>query len=124
MSVASFIATSSSACWNAARSTSVVRPTPAAPFASRMTESLVLSWPSTLMQLNESPTACFSIVCASSGFKAASVMMTHNIVAMFGAIMAAPLQTPLIRIAFPPMVTVAVACLGNVSVVIIARAAL
>ena len=54
MSVASLIATSSKARWNAWRSSAVVITAPEAPFASRITESLVLSCPSTLMQLNES----------------------------------------------------------------------
>ena len=88
-----------------------------------MTESLVLSWPSTLMQLKESSTLWRIIVGASFGVSPASVMMTHSMVAMFGEIIAAPLQAPLIRTVLPPIVIDCVACLGNVSVVIIARAA-
>ena len=76
------------------------------------------------MQLNVRSTPLRNAESHCSVVSCASVMTTDSIVAMFGAIMAAPLQTPLIRTDFPLSVTVAVACFGNVSVVIMARAAL
>ncbi len=49
--------TSFSACWNVARSAPASGGVPAAPLANSSTVSLVLMWPSTLMQLKLSSTA-------------------------------------------------------------------
>ena len=93
------VQTSSSAGWRRSRSVEVSRgSTPRArrALASSRTVSLVLVWPSTLMQLKLASTAVFSSGGAASGERAASVRMTASMVAMLGAIMAAPLQTPVI----------------------------
>ena len=54
---------------------------------------------------------------------AASVNTKHSMVAMSGAIMPLPLASPVIRTGVPPMSAVRVLALGNVSVVIMPRAA-
>ncbi len=53
---------------------------------------------------------------------AASVAMKASMVAMFGAIMPEPLQKPAMRTGTPPIIAVATAPLGKVSVVMIALA--
>ena len=73
--------------------------------------------------LKVSVTPSFSSACNADAEIAASVKMNESIVAMSGAIMPAPLAMPLIVTVALPIFAVAVATLGNVSVVMIARAA-
>ena len=79
--------------------------------------------PSMVTALNVSPTPSLSSACRASAEIAASVKMKDSIVAMSGAIMPAPLAMPLIVTVVLPIFAVAVATLGNVSVVMIACAA-
>ena len=78
---------------------------------------------STVMALNERSTALLSSACSAGAAIGASVKTNDSIVAMSGAIMPAPLAMPLIVTSASPSLTRAVATLGNVSVVMIARAA-
>ena len=78
---------------------------------------------STVTALNVSFTPFDSNFCKASAEIAASVKTYDSMVAMSGAIMPAPLAMPLIVTPTPPMVALAVATLGKVSVVMIARAA-
>ncbi len=75
------------------------------------------------MILKVSRTVSTSSVCSTEEGIAASVKMKDNIVAMSGAIIPEPLATPLIVTGTPSIIAVAVAALGNVSVVMMARAA-
>ena len=79
--------------------------------------------PSTVTALNVSPTAADSARCSAGAEIGASVKRKANIVAMSGAIMPAPLAMPATVTVSPPMRAVADRALGNVSVVMIARAA-
>ena len=78
---------------------------------------------STVMQLNEASTPRDSSACSAGAAIGASVKTKLSIVAMSGAIMPAPLAMPLIVTGTPPISAVAVASLGKVSVVMMARAA-
>ena len=78
---------------------------------------------STVMALNERSTPLPSSACSAGAAIGASVKTNDSIVAMSGAIMPAPLAMPLIVTSASPSLTRAVATLGKVSVVMIARAA-
>ncbi len=78
---------------------------------------------STVMALNEVSTERDSSACRASRATGASVKTKLSMVAMSGAIMPAPLAMPLIVTATPPISACAVASFGNVSVVMMARAA-
>ncbi len=78
---------------------------------------------STVMQLNERSTDLASIACSAGAAIAASVKTKASMVAISGAIMPAPLAMPLMTTSASPILTRAVATLGKVSVVMIARAA-
>src|SRR5580658_49728 len=65
-----------------------------APLAMTRTVSLVEVQPSTVMELNETPTAACSAACSVCVSTAASVVHNANMVAMLGASMAAPLAIP------------------------------
>ena len=78
---------------------------------------------STVMQLNEVSTPRDSRACSTGAAMGASVKTKLSMVAMSGAIMPAPLAMPLRVTGTPPRSTVAVASLGKVSVVMMARAA-
>ena len=64
-----------------------------------------------------------SIACRAGAAIGASVKTKDSMVAMSGAIMPAPLAMPAMVTSIPSIATVAAASLGNVSVVMIARAA-
>src|SRR6266851_466012 len=74
----------------------------AAPLAKNKSVSLVLVWPSTLMQLKVEAAALFAIPAKSFGAIAASVNTNANIVARFGPIMAAPFAKPVTRMSLSP----------------------
>jgi hypothetical protein len=78
---------------------------------------------STVMQLNERSVDLASSPLRTGAAIAASVNTKASIVAMSGAIMPAPLAMPLIEASLSPIFARAVATLGKVSVVMIARAA-
>ncbi len=69
---------------------------PAAPLATSSTVSLVLMWPSTLMQLKLTSADARSAAWAVAGSSGASVMIKASMVAMLGPIIAAPLAMPVI----------------------------
>ena len=73
--------------------------------------------------LKVSVTPSLSSACSAGAAIAASVKTKESMVAMSGAIMPAPLAMPLMVTVALPMRAVAVATLGNVSVVMIACAA-
>ena len=75
------------------------------------------------MELKLVSVACSSMACSTSCGIVASVNTKLSIVAMSGAIMPDPFAMPLILTACPSICAVAVAILGNVSVVMMARAA-
>jgi hypothetical protein len=79
--------------------------------------------PSTVTALKVSVTPRASSDCSAAGAIGASVKTNDSMVAMSGAIMPAPLAMPQIVTSALPSRTVAAAPLGNVSVVMIARAA-
>lgn len=85
--------------------------------------SLVLVCPSILMQLKLLFTACRRIDDASSDVRDASVITMASIVAMLGAIIAAPFAVPVTVTLCPLISTVRLASLCTVSVVIMPRAA-
>ena len=94
-----------------------------APEASSSTVSLVLMSPSTLTRLKLRPTAERSAVSRAAGVSAASVVSTASMVAMWGWIIPAPLANPRIATGRPPSARSALAVLGRVSVVRMAREA-
>ena len=73
--------------------------------------------------LKLSATPSFSRACNARRRDGASVKTNDSMVAMSGAIMPAPLAMPLIVTLALPILAVAVATLGKVSVVMMARAA-
>ncbi len=75
------------------------------------------------MRFRLSPTASTSARCKGDGSIVASVVKKASIVAMFGAIMPAPLAMPPIVQGAPPSVSSTEASFGLVSVVMMARAA-
>src|SRR5580700_10043370 len=79
--------------------------TSARPLANTSTVSLVDVQPSTVMALNDAPTASCSAFCSVAASTAASVVSTASIVAMFGASMAAPLAMPPTVKPWPAMTT-------------------
>jgi len=109
---------------------------PLAPLARATTVSLVLMSPSTEIELNERSTAYVRALWSDAGSTAASVAMTPSMVAcggpagrrggaggpMLGWIMPAPLSMPTMRTSLPASWNVRVRSLGNVSVVMKARA--
>lgn len=107
---------------------------PLAPLARATTVSLVLMSPSTEIELNERSTAYVRALWSAAGSTAASVAMTPSMVAcggpagrgaggpMLGWIMPAPLSIPTMRTSLPASWNVRVRSLGNVSVVMKARA--
>ena len=78
---------------------------------------------STVVQLKLASTPFFSSACMAPAGSFASVNTKHSIVAMSGAIMPLPLAMPVIRTSASPICAVRVAALGNVSVVMMPRAA-
>ena len=96
---------------------------PAIPFAIRRTESLVDVSPSTEIMLKVSSTIERSIVCKSFSSTAASEVIKHSIVAIFGCIIPEPLHIPPICTGTPSTSNSTAACFDLVSVVIIASAA-
>ncbi len=78
--------------------------------------------PSTLIRLKLRAAAAWSATWSRSGATSPSVVTIASSVAIFGWIIPAPLQQPLIVIARPPTVIWPLATLGQVSVVVIARA--
>jgi hypothetical protein len=97
---------------------------PAAPVANSSTVSEVEVSPSTVMQLKLLSTLFVSSFCRRFGGSAASVKMKTSMVAMSGAIMPEPLAMPLMVTVLPPSFALTVAALGNVSVVMMALAAM
>ncbi len=73
--------------------------------------------------LSVSATLAFSIACKAGAAMLASVNTKDSMVAMSGAIMPAPLAMPLTVTVSLPILARAVATFGNVSVVMMARAA-
>src|SRR6516164_72478 len=96
----------------------------AAPVAKASSVSEVDVSPSIVTALNVSATAAFNSPCKAGALSGASVNTNDSIVAMSGAIMPAPLAMPLMTTVAEPSLAVAVATFGNVSVVMIALAAL
>ena len=90
---------------------------PAAPLANISTVSLVLMSPSTEMRLNDSATEARNAVCSARWSTAASVMMKHSMVAMFGSIMPAPLHITERITGLPSILSLTVPNLGPLSVV-------
>jgi len=121
--LASSMHTSRNASWKRARSAPASGWSHAAPLANSSNVSLVLMWPSTLMQLKLSSTAATSDAWASATVKAASVSTTASIVAIRGPIMPAPLHMPASRTVRPPSSSVRPAILCDLSVVVMPRAA-
>ena len=72
--------------------------------------------------LSESPTACFKALLSSGLLIATSVVINDSVVAILGPIIPAPLIVPAIVTSQPDTVSFRTACLGLVSVVIIALA--
>ncbi len=66
---------------------------------------------STVVQLNDRSTPCFSSFCNTAAGIFASVNTKHSIVAMSGAIMPLPLAMPVIRTSCPPISAVLARCL-------------
>ena len=95
----------------------------AAPVANSSSVSEVDVSLSTVMALNEPCTDFDSMACSAGAAIGASVKTKESMVAMSGAIMPAPLAMPEMRTRTPPISASAVATLGNVSVVMMARAA-
>ena len=93
------------------------------PVANSSTVSEVEVSESTVVQLKLASTPRRSMVCSASGGSLASVNTKHSIVAMSGAIIPLPLAKPLMRTLASPICATLVAALGNVSVVMMARAA-
>ena len=89
-----------------------------------ITVSLVDSSLSTVMLLKLSSFISFNSACNTGLVIFASVNMKPSIVAIFGAIMPDPLAIPFIITFLPSINVIASLSLGNVSVVIIALAAL
>ena len=77
----------------------------------------------TVVQLKLLSTPFRSMVCNASAGIFASVNTKHSIVAISGAIMPLPLAIPVIRTVASPICAVRVTALGNVSVVMMPRAA-
>src|SRR5262249_30570136 len=95
----------------------------AAPVANAISVSDVDVSPSMVTALKVSSTPLFSSDCRAAGAIGASVKTNDSMVAMSGMIMPAPLAMPLMLTLALPSFTVAVAIFGNVSVVMMARAA-
>src|SRR6185437_11178206 len=95
----------------------------AAPVANASNVSEVEVSPSMVTALNVSSTPLLSSDCSAAGAIGASVKTKDSIVAMSGMIMPAPLAMPLMVTVVLPSFALAVATFGNVSVVMIARAA-
>ena len=85
--------------------------------------SLVLWSPSTLIRLNDPPTARRMAACSASRSTAKSVATKQNIVAFIGWIIPVPFEIPPSVMGRPPMSTRTAASLGWVSVVMIPSAA-
>src|SRR5699024_6536592 len=97
--------------------------TPEAPVATNTQASLVEVSPSTVMRLKETLVSC-CIHCSSRGCGiSASVAINASMVAIFGSIMPAPFDIPVMVIVRPLTCTCSQASLGWVSVVIIPSAA-
>ena len=78
---------------------------------------------STVVQLKLASTPLRNIVCSASAGIFASVNTKQSIVAMSGAIIPLPLAIPVIRTCASPICATRVAAFGNVSVVMMPRAA-
>ena len=96
---------------------------PALPVANSISVSEVEVSPSMVTALKVSATPSLSMACSAGAAIAASVNTKDSIVAMSGAIMPAPLAMPLMVTVALPILALAVATFGNVSVVMIALAA-
>ncbi len=116
-------ATSLTAAWNTAIDLASSVLFPAMPLASRITVSLVLMSPSTLIRLNDWFTAVARHCFSCRGAITASVVKNPSIVAMFGWIIPAPLAMPPIVIRLPPRVTRTAYSFEQESLVMIASAA-
>ena len=99
-------------------------PTIAFPVAKPKTVSLVDVSLSTLIELKLSLTPKFKSAWKSFGSISASVKIKASIVAIFGAIIPDPFDIPTIEISSSPILIFFPLALGNVSVVMIAFAAL
>ena len=95
----------------------------AAPVANASSVSEVEVSPSMVTALKVSVTPSLRSDCSARAPIGASVKTNDSIVAMSGAIMPAPLAMPLMVTVALPILALAVATLGNVSVVMMARAA-
>ena len=85
------------ACATSALNSSGSGSTPEAPEAMSSTVSLVDMQPSTSMRLNEVSTPTANAACICPAVTTASVVMTHSMVASWGAIMPEPLTMPPMR---------------------------
>jgi hypothetical protein len=83
-----------------------------APVAISTNESLVEVSPSMVMRLNEASAASRTRGCSRSGEMLASVATKPSMVAMFGLIMPAPLEMPVIVTRLPAIITTRDAALG------------
>ena len=88
-------------------------------WASKTRESLVLMWPSTLMQLNDRFAAACKSRCARVASMGASVTTIASMVAIFGPIIPAPLHMPTIACEPCEVVTFRWAVFRKASVVMI-----
>ena len=95
----------------------------AAPVANTISVSEVEVSPSIVTALKLSFTPSLRSFCSTAAETGASVKTNDSMVAMSGAIIPAPLAMPLMVTAALPMLVLAVATFGNVSVVMIALAA-
>ena len=87
-----------------------------------MTVSFVLMSPSIVMRLNDCSTACCTAFCNAALPIAASVVTKHNMVAMLGQIIPAPLAQAPMRTVLPPIWNCTAVSFGRVSLVMMARA--